>query len=114
MIKKKKTEKDHAVLKKIPAQVKKCLFKPSRWQHEGWLEAAVLVNLSTGAYYTINRTVEKIWLSINGKRTIEGIAAAMTKKFSVDKGKLIPDIIQTLHVLERNGLIYWKKEIRAK
>lgn len=97
------------ILKGKPAQSKRCLFKPSRWISEGQFEAAVLVNLNTGIYYAINQTVEKIWLAINGKRTVQGIAAKAARSFSVRKEKILPDVVKTLHMFGKAGVVRWKR-----
>jgi hypothetical protein len=97
--------KDPGFIKIKPRQIKRCLFKSSRWLHDGQFEAAVVVNLDTGIYYVLNRTVEKIWMTINGKRTVNAISAKMAKTFRVKGEKILPDIVKTLRMLSKAGLI---------
>lgn len=95
-----------AFLKSKPRQIKECLFKPNMLQPGGKVsEAGVLVNLKTGVYYVINRTVEKIWLAIDGKQTVERLAAKTAKAFKVGKKTVLPDVVGTIKMLEKAGLI---------
>lgn len=104
-----------SLLKYKPVRSKKCLFKPSRWE-AAWngYEAAVLVNLNTGIYYTINQTVERIWRDIDGKRSVNALAAKAARAFHVKKAKIMPDVTQTLRMLEKSGLIKWKRRTGKK
>lgn len=65
----------------------------------------MLVNLKTGVYYTVNPTAETIWLAIDGKRTVKALAAKVARKFSVSQKTVLPDILLTLRMFEKNGLV---------
>ena len=106
---KKAPSKKDDFLKRIPKAIKEFLFKPNVYLRKGrGVESGVIVNLNTGRYYTINPTGEKIWLAINGKRTVYIIASMIAKHFSVPKDRVLQDVLSVMQTFEKAGLIRWQ------
>ncbi|KKT06313.1 MAG: hypothetical protein UV78_C0014G0016 [Parcubacteria group bacterium GW2011_GWA2_43_17] len=106
---KKAPSKKDDFLKRIPKATKEFLFKPNVYLRKGrGVESGVIVNLNTGRYYTINPTGEKIWLAINGKRTVYIIAGMIAKHFSVPKDRVLQDVLSVMQTFEKAGLIRWQ------
>ncbi|GEM_PF-3086399 len=104
-----KAEAVEICLKTKPNKIKNFLFKPNVYKPKlGMYEIGLIVNLSTGVYYTANITMEKIWRLIDGKKTIGTIAAKFARACSVAKQKVLPDVTATIKMLSRAGLVECK------
>lgn len=66
---------------------------------------AVLLNLTTGTYFGLNRTGTRIWELICDHREREGVRRAMLEEFEVESGVLEPDVEALVGELLRRGLL---------
>jgi hypothetical protein len=65
----------------------------------------VLLDLSTGRYYTLNRLGSVIWEHCTGQSTIADIHAAICDRFEVVSSRALDDLIDLANELIREGLL---------
>jgi len=65
----------------------------------------VLLNLSSGRYYTLNRLGSVIWEHCNGHSTISDIHAVMCDRFEVAPDLALDDLVALVDRLMQEGLL---------
>ena len=66
---------------------------------------AVLLNLETGAYFTLNRVGTISWELFNGERTLTHVHAAICERFEVSEEVARQDLLSLVKHLDQEGLI---------
>ena len=65
----------------------------------------VLLDLSTGRYYTLNRLGSLIWELCTGKHTIGDIHAVLCNRFDVVPDRALSDLVTLIDQLIKEGLL---------
>lgn len=65
----------------------------------------VLLDLSTGRYYTLNRVGSLIWGLCTGKQTISDIHAVLCNRFDVAPERALGDLVTLVDQLIKEGLL---------
>lgn len=65
----------------------------------------VLLDLSTGRYYTLNRLGSVIWEHCTGQSTITDIHAAICDRFDVVPSRALDDLVALANELIQEGLL---------
>ncbi|OGW51442.1 MAG: hypothetical protein A2V62_04115 [Nitrospirae bacterium RBG_19FT_COMBO_58_9] len=65
----------------------------------------VLLNLSTGRYYTLNRLGSVIWEHCTGQSTISDIHAILCDRFEVAPERALDDLVSLVNELIQEGLL---------
>jgi len=65
----------------------------------------VLLDLSTGRYYTLNRVGSVIWEHCTGHQTISDIQAVLCDRFDVAPERALEDLISLVNDLIQEGLL---------
>ena len=65
----------------------------------------VLLDLSTGRYYTLNRLGSVIWEHCTGHNTISDIHAVLCDRFDVAAGQALDDLVLLVNHLVQEGLL---------
>ncbi len=94
-----KRKNSKILLTKKPVREKKSLFKDA----DG--NMGIVVDLSTGAYYSLNECGKKIWELLDGKKPVLKIGENIARQFAVDKPAAIRDVEKFIIRLNRLGLI---------
>jgi hypothetical protein len=71
---------------------------------------AVLLDLSSGYYYTLNRTGAAIWELLTGERDLAGVREAICERFGVSSETAWEDLASLVGHLRREKLITFKDE----
>ena len=66
---------------------------------------AVLLNLETGAYFTLNRAGTVTWELFNGARTLDQIHSAICERFEGSEEVARQDLLALVEHLDQEGLI---------
>lgn len=66
---------------------------------------AILINLSTGAYYSMSTTGGFIWSLIERRISIDNIITAVTNQYEVDRPRAVADILRLGEELRTEGLV---------
>ncbi|MBC1224362.1 PqqD family peptide modification chaperone [Nostoc sp. UCD121] len=106
MIGKKQREKLGIADSQISPEVWKEFFKKSPQAEWTILEQeAVLLNLETGVYFTLNRVGKGIWELFTGEQSLESILLVICKQFEVAEDVARADLIALVTKLSQEGLI---------
>ncbi len=70
---------------------------------------AVLLNLETGAYFTLNRAGTVTWELFDGARTLDQIHSAICERFEVGEEISRQDLLSLVDHLSQEGLIQPKR-----
>ena len=65
----------------------------------------VLLDLSTGRYYTLNRVGTAIWERCTGNQSLQGIHAALCTRFEASSERIADDLIALVTHLGHEGLL---------
>ncbi len=65
----------------------------------------VLLDLSTGRYYTLNRLGSVIWEHCTGHSTISNIHAILCDRFEVASERALDDLVALINQLVQEGLL---------
>jgi len=65
----------------------------------------VLLDLSTGRYYTLNRVGSVIWEHCTGHNTVSDIHAKLCERFEVAPERALDDLIALVNQLAQEGLL---------
>lgn len=65
----------------------------------------VLLDLSTGRYYTLNRLGGVIWEQCTGHNTISDIHAVLCDRFEVAHEQVLDDLVTLVNQLIQEGLL---------
>lgn len=66
---------------------------------------AILINLSTGAYYSMSATGGFIWSLIERRVSVDNIITAVTNQYEVDRPTAVTDILRLGEELRAEGLV---------
>ena len=65
----------------------------------------VLLDLSSGRYYTLNRVGSVIWEQCTGDKTISDIQAVLCDRFDVAPERALDDLVTLANDLTQEGLL---------
>jgi Coenzyme PQQ synthesis protein D (PqqD) len=68
-------------------------------------DETVLLNLSTGRYYTLNQLGSVIWEHCTGHSTISDIHAVLCDRFDVAPERALDDLVTLVNHLIQEGLL---------
>ena len=81
---------------------------------------AIIINLSNGMYYSLDKTGAVAWLLIGGSYSLDEITAAVSTRFSVpatqvrdDVAALVTDLLKQNLILEADGVAATKVALEA-
>jgi len=74
--------------------------------HQGVGDEAIIINLETGAYYSLNDTGAMFWELLDGQRTIAACARLVAEKYEVDDVAMVEaDLLELATEFQAEGLI---------
>jgi len=68
-------------------------------------DETLLLNLSTGRYYTLNRLGSVIWEHCTGRTTVKDIHAVLCDRFEVAPERALDDLLALISQLVQEGLL---------
>ena len=66
---------------------------------------AVILNLSSGVYFSLNRVGSRIWELIQEPRSVREVRDTLVGEFDVDPERCQQDIVSLLEELDAKGLV---------
>ena len=75
-------------------------------------DEAVILNLDSSVYYTLNEVGARIWDLCDGTNNIENIAATICNEFEVTREIAFKDILELMNDLSQEGLITFNETFR--
>jgi hypothetical protein len=73
--------------------------------HQTVGEEAILINLNSGVYYSLNDTGTMFWELIDGQRTVADCAAEIAREYDVEAEVVAADLLELAEDFEREGLV---------
>ena len=73
--------------------------------HQTVGEEAILINLNTGSYYSLNDTGTMFWGLLDGERTISDCAQLIATEYEVEAGMVEADLLELATDFNHEGLI---------
>lgn len=65
----------------------------------------VLLNLTTGYYYTLNEVGRFFWESLDGRKKLSEIHGDLLERYDVDGGEARRDLLELVEDLRKEGLV---------
>lgn len=62
--------------------------------HQIVAEEAILINLNTGTYFSLNKIGTEFWELLDGQQTIQQYAETLAKKYSVEAAMVAADLLE--------------------
>ena len=98
---------DHAVDRTI---LERTILRPSPYVQGTSMEGeTVLLDLSIGRYYTLNRLGSVIWEHCIGHSTISDIHAVLCDRFEVASERALDDLVALVNQLVQEGLLHQER-----
>jgi hypothetical protein len=73
--------------------------------HQTVGEEAILINLNTGSYYSLNDTGTMFWELLDGQRTIADCARLIAGEYDVEASVVEADLLELAADFKQEGLI---------
>jgi hypothetical protein len=73
--------------------------------HQSVGEEAIVINLNTGSYYSLNDTGTLCWDLLDGQRTIADCAQQIAQEYEVEIGEVEADLLELAAEFKAEGLI---------
>lgn len=73
--------------------------------HQTVGEEAVLIDLNSGEYYSLNDTGTMFWEMLDGQRTIADCAALIAQDYDIEAGEVEADLLELAIQFKDEGLI---------
>ena len=87
-------------------QLDRTLLRPSPNVQDTTMEGeTVLLDLSSGRYYTLNRLGSVIWEHCTGHTTVRDIHAVLCDRFDVAPERALDDLVSLVNDLIQEGLL---------
>ena len=68
-------------------------------------EVMILLDTSSGEYFTLNEVGGRIWELCDGTRSVADIVATLVTEYDASSDDLRPDVLELLGELDSNGLV---------
>ena len=88
---------------------------PVQWRvtehamHQSFDDEAVVLDLTGGAYFRLNRTAARAWEKLKAGASVEELTEALAAEFEVDRVALRTDMEALILDLSKRGLIREEK-----
>lgn len=73
--------------------------------HQAVGEEAILINLTTGSYYSLNDTGTVFWELMDGRRSIADCARLIAQDYEVEPEVVAADLLELAAEFKNEGLI---------
>lgn len=68
---------------------------------------AVLLNLNTEEYFSLNEVGSRIWELTDGQRTVAGLVDVIVAEYDIGRADAEADVLDLLDELAGEGLVRW-------
>ncbi len=68
-------------------------------------DEAILIDINTGTYFSLNSVGTEFWQRIDGERSIGSIAVELAEKYSVESQMVTNDLIELATKMMEEGLV---------
>jgi Coenzyme PQQ synthesis protein D (PqqD) len=68
-------------------------------------DEAILIEINTGIYFSLNEIGTEFWEMLNGSQTIEQQATTIAAKYEVETGMVVNDLLELANEMAKENLI---------
>ena len=68
-------------------------------------DEAILIDINTGIYFSLNEVGTEFWEMLDGEQTIEQHATTIATKYEVDKTMVVADLLELAEEMAKDKLI---------
>ncbi|HKZ69255.1 MAG TPA: PqqD family protein [Anaerolineales bacterium] len=68
-------------------------------------DEAILIRMSTGTYFSLNKVGTDFWNMLDGEQTIEEHAANIASKYNVDAPTVVADVLELAGKMKADDLV---------
>jgi hypothetical protein len=69
---------------------------------------ALVINLSSGDYYSLDGIGTHIWENIDGTRTVRDLMELIVDEYDVGRDQVVADVLRLVEQLTDEGLVVWQ------
>lgn len=71
---------------------------------------AVLLDLSTEEYYSLNEVGSRIWELADGEHTVAAMVDTIVAEYEAEREQVSADVLDLLDELSEEGLVSWRDD----
>ncbi len=68
-------------------------------------DEAILIDINTGTYFSLNEVGTEFWEMLDGQQTIEQHATAIASKYEVETSMVVVDLLELAEEMAKDKLI---------
>ena len=68
-------------------------------------DEAILIDLDTGTYFSLNNIGTEFWELFDGEKTLQELADSVAKKYKVESEMVIADLLELVEKLAKDDLL---------
>ncbi|WP_420644247.1 PqqD family protein [Candidatus Leptofilum sp.] len=68
-------------------------------------DEAILIDINSGTYFSLNEIGTEFWEMLDGQQTIEQHAATIATKYEVDTSMVVDDLLELANEMAKDTLI---------
>ncbi len=69
-------------------------------------DEAILIDITTGTYFSLNEVGTEFWEMLDGEQTIEQHAAIIAAKYEVEREMVVADLLDLAEEMAKDKLIH--------
>jgi coenzyme PQQ synthesis protein D (PqqD) len=87
----------------LDAQTK--LKRSEQVTHQIVAEEAILINLNTGTYFSLNKIGTEFWEMLDGQQSVQQHAETIAKKYEVEVSMVVGDLLELANKMAVDHLV---------
>jgi hypothetical protein len=68
-------------------------------------DEAILIDINTGTYFSLNEVGTEFWEMLDGEQTIEQHATAIANKYEVETSMVVDDLLELAEEMAKDKLV---------
>jgi hypothetical protein len=68
-------------------------------------DEAILIDINTGTYFSLNEVGTEFWQMLDGQQTIEQHAAVIANKYEVETDMVVADLLELAEEMAKDKLL---------
>ncbi|MAU00804.1 MAG: hypothetical protein CL608_26970 [Anaerolineaceae bacterium] len=68
-------------------------------------DEAILIDINTGTYFSLNEVGTEFWEMLDGEQTIEQHATVIAQKYEVDTSMVVDDLLELAEEMAKDKLV---------
>ena len=81
------------------------LTRGAHASYEVVADEAIIIDINTGTYFSLNKIGTEFWEMLNGQQTIGQHAAAIAQKYAVDTVMVTDDMLEIAQQMDNDNLV---------